>query len=62
MVERRYLVRKAIEHRGRVVGRAFCVALGIDPDAVRPANRPAGIEYEGVMWCFRNHGSPMDRM
>ena len=45
------------------MSRAMLRALGIEPGEPAP---PDGTlvsvdRYEGIDWCFRNYGSPMDR-
>lgn len=45
---------------------AMLRALGLGPTRPRGRRRKRGTRegdrYRGMMWCFRNHGSPMDRM
>ena len=45
---------------------AMLRALGERPPRWRGRRRKKrpdeGEKYRGMMWCFRNHGSPMDRM
>lgn len=62
MVTAEFMRERARANRRHTVGRAFCIALGIDAMESAPSKSGEGKEYEGVMWCFRNHGSPMDRM
>lgn len=45
------------------MSRAMLRALGIEP---REPEAPAGTvvsvdRYRDMLWCFENHGSPMDR-
>ena len=44
------------------MSRAMLRALGLEPREPAPAARTiVGIDrYEGIGWCFRNNGSPMD--
>lgn len=50
-----------------VMSRAMLDALGVMPRP-RPAYMRRGGHgalpgvYDGLMWCFENHGSPMDMM
>lgn len=55
----RYDTAVAAAFRRALVGAGVPVAL---PPAWRPeACAPlAGGTYDGIEWCFRNHGSPMD--
>lgn len=46
------------------MSRAMLRALGLDP---REPAAPAGAvvsadRYRDMLWCFENHGSPMDRV
>ena len=46
---------------------AMLRALGYEPSPWhrakrrRKGRRPRDRRYDGMLWCFRNHGSPMDR-
>lgn len=45
------------------MSRAMLRALGIPVPAPAPAVGTiarADRRYDGIMWCFENHGSPMD--
>ena len=62
MVTAEFIRERAMANRRHTVGRAFCIALGIYDQGSAPSKPRERKEYEGVMWCFRNFGSPMDRM
>lgn len=64
MVTKAEIARIAMRH-DTVIARAFLRALGLHVPhvACEYADRipVEHIEYdEGVLWCFSNHGSPMD--
>ena len=44
------------------MSRAMLRALGIEPrEPAPPAGTVVSVDrYEGIDWCFENHGSPMD--
>lgn len=44
------------------MSRAMLRALGLEPrEPAPPAGTVASVDrYEGIDWCFRNYGSPMD--
>lgn len=62
MVSREYLERSALANARHTVGRAFCIALGIEVPRSEPKQPRPQDEYEGIGWCFANHGSPMDNV
>lgn len=57
----RYDTAVAAAFRRALVGAGVSVAL---PPAWRPEAHAvvAGGTYDGVEWCFRNYGSPMDNL
>lgn len=57
MVSRKELERIARRHR-TLMARAMLRALG-----ALPASRDERTDkrYRAMLWCFENHGSPMDR-
>ncbi|WP_307739012.1 hypothetical protein [uncultured Parolsenella sp.] len=61
MVSRDYMCRAALR-QDTAPSRAMLRALGVPVPEPRP--RPGRVvrldRYEGVEWCFANHGSPMD--
>lgn len=70
MVSRDVMLRCALRY-DTAMSRAMLRALGREAPRVRPRLCPAvrvGHEarearrYRGLLACFRNHGSPMDRM
>ena len=46
------------------MSRAMLRALGLEPrEPAPPAGTVVSVDrYEGIDWCFRNYGSPMDLM
>ncbi len=64
------LTRDALLHIARrydtVMSHAMLRALGYGPPArgaarrKRPRNAAKRARYRDMLWCFRNHGSPMD--
>lgn len=46
------------------MSRAMLRALGLEPrEPAPPVGTVVSVDrYEGIDWCFRNHGSPMDLM
>lgn len=46
------------------MSRAMLRALGLRPREPVPATGTVVSvdRYEGMLWCFENHGSPMDRV
>lgn len=66
MVTLEYIRASALAHSHTVVGSAFCKALGITPNHSMAECGNAALVFEerkmrGLLWCFENHGSPMDR-
>lgn len=46
------------------MSRAMLRALGLEPrEPAPPAGTVVSVDrYEGIDWCFRNYGSPMDML
>ena len=65
MVSRREMAAIARRH-DTLMSAAMLRALGLAPrrhgNRRERRGRRGGARYRGMMWCFRNHGSPMDRM
>lgn len=63
MVTRAYIMRAALAVDS-VMSRAFLRALGLFVPYRHGAGTVAPVEHEqydgDVLWCFANHGSPMD--
>lgn len=62
LMDRHLLAEIALRH-DTLMSRAMLRALGITRAAAARAVTRTGSEgrrYEGVAWCFANHGSPMD--
>lgn len=60
-VTRGELAEIALRYRTSM-SRAMLRALGLRPrEPAPPAGTVVSVDrYEGIDWCFRNHGSPMD--
>lgn len=45
------------------MSRAMLRALGLEPrEPAPPAGTVVSVDrYRDMLWCFKNHGSPMDR-
>ena len=64
MVSRHELASIALRY-DTAMSRAMLRALGVPVPRVRHYAEPVPAEDAtdpDVLWCFRNHGSPMDRM
>lgn len=62
MVTRDYMVRSALRHSHRSVGRAFCKALGVLHLVGSKHGKSIYEEHsmDGLMECFANRANPND--